>query len=108
MPSSVDLTTTPESRCTAEIPRCSDCVANDIVCVYENNKKDRMRELTSQRQILLDLTHKLRLDANTSDRQLIESTLYGVCIIVGLHTGGKHYVVANSKHPASRTTGGQS
>ena len=70
-----DLTAMLETKCTAETPRCADCVTNDWSCVYEDNKKDRLSEVTSQRQLLVDLVHKLRLSANTSDRQRIEDAL---------------------------------
>jgi hypothetical protein len=37
-----------------------------------------MTEVSSHRQVLLELTHKLRVDANASNRQMIESAFQEV------------------------------
>jgi hypothetical protein len=67
-----------ETKCTAETPRCSDCVANDVACVYENNKKDRLGEMERQKQVFVDLVLSLRSSVNASDRLKIEAALHEV------------------------------
>ncbi|KAF2829973.1 hypothetical protein CC86DRAFT_178170 [Ophiobolus disseminans] len=64
-----------KTKCTADTPRCADCETHNLECVYEDNKKDRMGELTSQRQHLIDLVHDLRSSASLPDRQKIEDAL---------------------------------
>jgi hypothetical protein len=33
-----------EVRCSGEAPRCGSCQANDLDCVYEQARRDRLKE----------------------------------------------------------------
>ncbi|KAH7090233.1 fungal-specific transcription factor domain-containing protein [Paraphoma chrysanthemicola] len=64
-----------KSKCSGVTPQCNECAANDLSCVYEHNRRDRVKELTTQKQLLVDLVHELRLSADSSGRQQIEDVL---------------------------------
>jgi hypothetical protein len=59
-----------------------------------------MTEVSSHRQVLLELTHKLRGDANASNRQMIESAFQEVRTSLVVYWG-KAQVSRKQRAPSS-------
>lgn len=71
----------PETRCSGGLPRCHECETNDLLCTYEQGRRDRLKELLEQRQSLVALVKEMRKGASEKDRRKIEATLEAVRLL---------------------------
>lgn len=79
----VTLTVLPGTKCSGNgHSRCVECLNSKLPCVYDDNRQDRVRDLTSQKKLLVDLVQQLRLSADPWARKKIETSLDEVSTVL--------------------------
>ncbi|KAL1596299.1 hypothetical protein SLS60_008944 [Paraconiothyrium brasiliense] len=66
-------------KCSGDTPRCAGCVANNLDCVYDQARRDRLRSATDKNKDLVLLLRELSLRQNLdqSDKARIHDALQG-------------------------------
>ncbi|KAK7190378.1 hypothetical protein DPSP01_011545 [Paraphaeosphaeria sporulosa] len=64
-------------KCSGDTPRCASCIANDLDCVYDQARRDRLKSATSKNKDLVLLLKELSLrpSLDDSDRARIQDAL---------------------------------
>ncbi|KAF1967985.1 hypothetical protein BU23DRAFT_280974 [Bimuria novae-zelandiae CBS 107.79] len=64
-------------KCTGDSPRCANCIASDLDCVYDQARRDRLKSATSRNRELAQLLRDLSSRVDDADRALIQDALEG-------------------------------
>ncbi|KAI8938874.1 hypothetical protein NX059_004733 [Plenodomus lindquistii] len=62
-------------RCSGEVPRCGTCQGTDSECVYEQARRDRLKESTDLNASLVTLLKNLSTRVDKDDQEIIRATL---------------------------------
>jgi hypothetical protein len=76
-----ELTINLEFKCTGGRPSCVECETNNILCIYEERRKDRLKDPLDQKQLLVALSKDLRQSVSDRERVKIEDVLRLVSIV---------------------------
>ncbi|CAN9445480.1 unnamed protein product [Alternaria alternata] len=67
-----------EVRCSGDTPRCANCERNNLACVYDPARRDRLGEAMRLNKNLLNLLKDLKGRVDEEDRKIINQTLHDV------------------------------
>ncbi|KAH7366641.1 fungal-specific transcription factor domain-containing protein [Pyrenochaeta sp. MPI-SDFR-AT-0127] len=62
-------------RCSGEVPRCTNCRTNDLNCVYEQARRDRLRDAIQLNQDYISLLRDLSERVDDDDKQKISDAI---------------------------------
>ncbi|CAN9448106.1 unnamed protein product [Alternaria alternata] len=65
-------------RCSGDTPRCANCERNNLACVYDPARRDRLGEAMRLNKNLLNLLKDLKGRVDEKDRKIINQTLHDV------------------------------
>ncbi|KAH8712268.1 fungal-specific transcription factor domain-containing protein [Phaeosphaeriaceae sp. PMI808] len=65
-------------RCNGEVPRCANCQLTSSECVYEQARRDRLKEATRLNHTLINLLRELGENADDRNKQRIDDILENV------------------------------
>ncbi|RII19286.1 hypothetical protein CUC08_Gglean001950 [Alternaria sp. MG1] len=65
-------------RCSGDTPRCANCERNNLTCVYDPARRDRLGEAMRLNKNLLNLLKDLKGRVDEEDRKIINQTLHDV------------------------------
>ncbi|CAN9442520.1 unnamed protein product [Alternaria alternata] len=65
-------------RCSGDTPRCANCERNNLACVYDPARRDRLGEAMRLNKNLLNLLKDLKGRVDEEDRKIINQTLHDV------------------------------
>ncbi|CAN9480850.1 unnamed protein product [Alternaria alternata] len=67
-----------EVRCSGDTPRCANCERNNLACVYDPARRDRLGEAMRLNKNLINLLKDLKGRVDEEDRKIISQTLHDV------------------------------
>ncbi|KAJ4992890.1 hypothetical protein SVAN01_01594 [Stagonosporopsis vannaccii] len=62
-------------KCSGEVPRCTNCQTNSLSCVYEQARRDRLKEAIDLNQNFVTLFKNLSTQLNDDDRKRIQDVI---------------------------------
>ncbi|CAI9629556.1 unnamed protein product [Alternaria burnsii] len=65
-------------RCSGDTPRCTNCERNNLACVYDPARRDRLGEAMRLNKNLINLLKDLEGRVDEEDRKIINQTLHDV------------------------------